>query len=145
MCLLFVVYNLFLLWGLIYCFVCLCVVFSPRAAPGSRPLSVQPECLWLPFALRKNTSPSCCLTTASVIRSGWVTWPKKCLYLYLYLYTWMIDVWFVFDLQHSIGVVHVPGKRPFGQSLVYIFVDGQQQLSAPLKYPTMTEVRETTH
>ncbi|KAL0190324.1 hypothetical protein M9458_013022, partial [Cirrhinus mrigala] len=38
-----------------------------------------------------------------------------------------------------IGVVHVPGKRPFGQSLVYIFVDGQQKLSAPLKYPTMTE------
>uniref|UniRef100_A0A673H021 Neurobeachin-like protein 2 n=1 Tax=Sinocyclocheilus rhinocerous TaxID=307959 RepID=A0A673H021_9TELE len=31
------------------------------------------------------------------------------------------------------------GKRPFGQSLVYIFVDGQQKLSAPLKYPTMTE------
>ncbi|KAJ3584809.1 hypothetical protein NHX12_015304, partial [Muraenolepis orangiensis] len=40
---------------------------------------------------------------------------------------------------HSIGVVHVPGKRPFGQSLVYIYVDGQQKLSAPLKYPIMTE------
>lgn len=38
-------------------------------------------------------------------------------------------------------MVHVPGKRPFGQSLVYIYVDGQQKLSAPLKYPTMTEVR----
>lgn len=46
-----------------------------------------------------------------------------------------------FSLQHSIGVVHVPGKRPFGQSLVYIYVDGQQKLSAPLKFPTMTEVR----
>lgn len=44
-------------------------------------------------------------------------------------------------LQHSISVVHVPGKRPFGQSLVYIYVDGQQKLSAPLKYPIMTEVR----
>lgn len=43
--------------------------------------------------------------------------------------------------QHSIGVVHVPGKRPFGQSLLYIYVDGQQKLSAPLKYPIMTEVR----
>lgn len=42
--------------------------------------------------------------------------------------------------QHSIAVVHMPGKRPFGQSLVYIYVDGQQKLSAPLKYPTMTEV-----
>lgn len=49
----------------------------------------------------------------------------------------------VFRPQHSIGVVHVPGKRPFGQSLVYIYVDGQQKLSAPLKYPTMTEVRVT--
>lgn len=47
----------------------------------------------------------------------------------------------IFCLQHSIGVVHVPGKRPFGQSLVYIYVDGQQKLSAPLKYPNMTEVR----
>ncbi|KAM6945740.1 LOW QUALITY PROTEIN: neurobeachin-like protein 1 [Aplochiton taeniatus] len=43
------------------------------------------------------------------------------------------------SLWHSIGVVHVPGKRPFGQSLVYIYVDGQQKLSAPLRYPTMTE------
>lgn len=51
---------------------------------------------------------------------------------------------FVFNPQHSIGVVHVPGKRPFGQSLVYIYVDGQQKLTAPLKYPTMTEVRGTT-
>ncbi|KAK0136009.1 Neurobeachin-like protein 1 [Merluccius polli] len=42
--------------------------------------------------------------------------------------------------QHSVGVVHVPGKRPFGQSLVCIYVDGQQKLSAPLKYPVMTEV-----
>uniref|UniRef100_A0A8C7QXM9 Neurobeachin-like protein 2 n=1 Tax=Oncorhynchus mykiss TaxID=8022 RepID=A0A8C7QXM9_ONCMY len=39
----------------------------------------------------------------------------------------------------SLWVIHVPGKRPFGQSLVYIYVDGQQKLSAPLKYPTMTE------
>nr|XP_023698354.1 neurobeachin-like protein 1 isoform X3 [Paramormyrops kingsleyae] len=43
------------------------------------------------------------------------------------------------SLWHSIAVVHMPGKRPFGQSLVYIYVDGQQKLSAPLKYPTMTE------
>lgn len=50
----------------------------------------------------------------------------------------------VFNPQHSIGVVHVPGKRPFGQSLVYIYVDGQQKLSAPLKYPNMTEVSGST-
>lgn len=45
-----------------------------------------------------------------------------------------------FVFQHYIGVVHVPGKRPFGQSLVYIYVDGQLKLSAPLKYPNMAEV-----
>ncbi|XP_056884546.1 neurobeachin-like protein 1 isoform X3 [Takifugu flavidus] len=49
------------------------------------------------------------------------------------------DYCFCDSLWHSIGVVHIPGKRPFGQSLVYIYVDGQQKLSAPLKYPTMTE------
>lgn len=47
---------------------------------------------------------------------------------------------FYFVFQHYIGVVHVPGKRPFGQSLVYIYVDGQLKLSAPLKYPNMAEV-----
>ncbi|CAG01002.1 unnamed protein product, partial [Tetraodon nigroviridis] len=49
------------------------------------------------------------------------------------------DYCFCDSLWHSIGVVHIPGKRPFGQSLVYIYVDGQQKLSAPLKYPIMTE------
>uniref|UniRef100_A0A8C2BB23 Neurobeachin-like protein 2 n=1 Tax=Cyprinus carpio TaxID=7962 RepID=A0A8C2BB23_CYPCA len=61
-----------------------------------------------------------------------------------YVTVMLPDYCFCDSLWHSIGVVHVPGKRPFGQSLVYIFVDGQQKLSAPLKYPTMTEVRETT-
>ncbi|CAL8289347.1 unnamed protein product [Lota lota] len=49
------------------------------------------------------------------------------------------DYCFCDSLWHSVGVVHVPGKRPFGQSLVYIYVDGQQKLSAPLRYPVMTE------
>uniref|UniRef100_A0A8C2D486 Neurobeachin-like protein 2 n=1 Tax=Cyprinus carpio TaxID=7962 RepID=A0A8C2D486_CYPCA len=56
-----------------------------------------------------------------------------------YVTVMLPDYCFCDSLWHSIGVVHVPGKRPFGQSLVYIFVDGQQKLSAPLKYPTMTE------
>lgn len=47
------------------------------------------------------------------------------------------------SFKHYIGVVHVPGKRPFGQSLVYIYVDGQLKLSAPLKYPNMAEVLMT--
>ncbi|XP_046887347.1 neurobeachin-like protein 1 [Hypomesus transpacificus] len=56
-----------------------------------------------------------------------------------YVTVMLPDYSFCDSLWHSIGVVHVPGKRPFGQSLVYIYVDGQQKLSAPLKYPTMTE------
>lgn len=34
----------------------------------------------------------------------------------------------------------MPGKRPFGQSLVYIYVNGQQKISAPLRFPAMNEV-----
>ncbi|KAM8904058.1 neurobeachin-like protein 1 isoform 2-T3 [Spinachia spinachia] len=56
-----------------------------------------------------------------------------------YVTVMLPDYCFCDSLWHSIAVVHVPGKRPFGQSLVYIYVDGQQKLSAPLKYPTMTE------
>ncbi|KAL4635789.1 neurobeachin-like protein 1 [Arapaima gigas] len=56
-----------------------------------------------------------------------------------YVTVMLPDYCFCDSLWHSVGVVHVPGKRPFGQSLVYIYVDGQQKLSAPVKYPTMTE------
>ncbi|XP_041835153.1 neurobeachin-like protein 1 isoform X2 [Melanotaenia boesemani] len=56
-----------------------------------------------------------------------------------YVTVMLPDYCFCDSLWHSVGVVHVPGKRPFGQSQVYIYVDGQQKLSAPLKYPTMTE------
>ncbi|XP_034145638.1 neurobeachin-like protein 1 isoform X8 [Esox lucius] len=56
-----------------------------------------------------------------------------------YVTVMLPDYSFCDSLWHSIGVVHVPGKRPFGQSLVYVYVDGQQKLSAPLKYPGMTE------
>eukprot|EP00064_Thunnus_orientalis_P017246 superscaffoldBa00003616_g17326 len=62
-----------------------------------------------------------------------------------YVTVMLPDYCFCDSLWHSIGVVHVPGKRPFGQSLVYIYVDGQQKLSAPLKYPTMTEVFISAH
>uniref|UniRef100_A0A673H1L5 Neurobeachin-like protein 2 n=1 Tax=Sinocyclocheilus rhinocerous TaxID=307959 RepID=A0A673H1L5_9TELE len=43
-----------------------------------------------------------------------------------YVTVMLPDYCFCDSLWHSIGVVHVPGKRPFGQSLVYIFVDGQE-------------------
>ncbi|XP_042558754.1 LOW QUALITY PROTEIN: neurobeachin-like protein 1 [Clupea harengus] len=56
-----------------------------------------------------------------------------------YVTVMLPDYCFCDSLWHSIGVVHVPGKRPFGQSLVHIYVDGQQKLSSPLKFPNMTE------
>ena len=34
----------------------------------------------------------------------------------------------------------MPGKRPFGQSLVYIYDNGQQKVYAPLRFPAMNEV-----
>ncbi|XP_053554652.1 neurobeachin-like protein 1 isoform X2 [Bombina bombina] len=43
------------------------------------------------------------------------------------------------SLWHSVTIVHIPGKRPFGQSLVNIYVNGQQKVSAPLKFPSMSE------
>uniref|UniRef100_A0A8C3MD63 Neurobeachin like 1 n=1 Tax=Geospiza parvula TaxID=87175 RepID=A0A8C3MD63_GEOPR len=49
------------------------------------------------------------------------------------------DHCFFDSLWHNITIVHVPGKRPFGQSLVYIYVNGQQKISAPLRFPAMNE------
>ncbi|XP_058520854.1 neurobeachin-like protein 1 isoform X1 [Ochotona princeps] len=43
------------------------------------------------------------------------------------------------SLWHNVTIVHMPGKRPFGQSLVYIYDNGQQKVSAPLKFPAMNE------
>lgn len=49
------------------------------------------------------------------------------------------DHCFFDSLWHNITIVHMPGKRPFGQSLVYIYVNGQQKISAPLRFPAMNE------
>uniref|UniRef100_A0A672QFS7 Neurobeachin-like protein 2 n=1 Tax=Sinocyclocheilus grahami TaxID=75366 RepID=A0A672QFS7_SINGR len=49
-----------------------------------------------------------------------------------YVTVMLPDYCFCDSLWHSIGVVHVPGKRPFGQSLVYIFVDGHLLLCVSL-------------
>ncbi|XP_060137891.1 neurobeachin-like protein 1 [Zootoca vivipara] len=49
------------------------------------------------------------------------------------------DHCFCDSLWHNISIVHMPGKRPFGQSLVYIYVNGQQKISAPLRFPAMNE------
>ncbi|XP_069839468.1 neurobeachin-like protein 1 isoform X4 [Dendropsophus ebraccatus] len=52
------------------------------------------------------------------------------------------DHCFCDSLWHSIAVVHVPSKRSlgfFGQSHVYIYVNGLLKHSSPLKFPTMSE------
>uniref|UniRef100_A0A2K6LW53 Neurobeachin like 1 n=1 Tax=Rhinopithecus bieti TaxID=61621 RepID=A0A2K6LW53_RHIBE len=43
------------------------------------------------------------------------------------------------SLWHNITIVHMPGKRPFGQSFIYIYDNGQQKVSAPLRFPAMNE------
>ncbi|XP_075385717.1 neurobeachin-like protein 1 isoform X2 [Tenrec ecaudatus] len=43
------------------------------------------------------------------------------------------------SLWHNITIVHMPGKRPFGQSLVYLYDNGQQKVFAPLRFPAMNE------
>ncbi|KAM5229140.1 neurobeachin-like protein 1 isoform 2-T2 [Ctenodactylus gundi] len=43
------------------------------------------------------------------------------------------------SLWHNITIVHMPGKRPFGQSVVCIYDNGQQKIAAPLRFPAMNE------
>ncbi|XP_040021146.2 neurobeachin-like protein 2 isoform X1 [Gasterosteus aculeatus] len=40
---------------------------------------------------------------------------------------------------HSVAIVHIPGRRPFGQNLVTIYVDGEQRKTAQLRFPSFSE------
>ncbi|XP_056330694.1 neurobeachin-like protein 2 isoform X2 [Danio aesculapii] len=40
---------------------------------------------------------------------------------------------------HSVAIVHVPGRRPFGQNIVTVYVDGVQCKTAPLRFPSLNE------
>ncbi|XP_076122113.1 neurobeachin-like protein 2 isoform X1 [Alosa pseudoharengus] len=40
---------------------------------------------------------------------------------------------------HSVDIVHIPGRRPFGQNTVTIYVDGEQVKTAQLRFPSMNE------
>ncbi|XP_062847864.1 neurobeachin-like protein 2 [Trichomycterus rosablanca] len=40
---------------------------------------------------------------------------------------------------HSVAIVHIPGRRPFGQNLVTIYMDGVQCKTAQLRFPTLSE------
>ncbi|XP_075036253.1 neurobeachin-like protein 1 [Mixophyes fleayi] len=52
------------------------------------------------------------------------------------------DHCFCDSLWHSITIVHVPAKRSlgfFGQSNVYIYVNGHLKITSPLKFPALSE------
>uniref|UniRef100_A0A3P8V3W9 Neurobeachin-like protein 2 n=1 Tax=Cynoglossus semilaevis TaxID=244447 RepID=A0A3P8V3W9_CYNSE len=40
---------------------------------------------------------------------------------------------------HSVAIVHIPGRRPFGQNLVTIYIDGEQRKTAHLRFPSLGE------
>ncbi|XP_061093012.1 neurobeachin-like protein 2 isoform X2 [Conger conger] len=40
---------------------------------------------------------------------------------------------------HSVDIVHIPGRRPFGQNLVTIYVDGEQRMTGQLRFPSLNE------
>uniref|UniRef100_A0A8C1UJ32 Neurobeachin-like protein 2 n=1 Tax=Cyprinus carpio TaxID=7962 RepID=A0A8C1UJ32_CYPCA len=40
---------------------------------------------------------------------------------------------------HSVAIVHIPGRRPFGQNVVTVYVDGVQCKTAPLRFPSLNE------
>ncbi|XP_051574482.1 neurobeachin-like protein 2 isoform X2 [Myxocyprinus asiaticus] len=40
---------------------------------------------------------------------------------------------------HSVAIVHVPGRRPFGQNVVTVYVDGDLCKTAPLRFPSLNE------
>ncbi|XP_063788663.1 neurobeachin-like protein 1 isoform X2 [Pseudophryne corroboree] len=52
------------------------------------------------------------------------------------------DHCFCDSLWHSVSVIHVPSKRSlgfFGQSNVYIYVNGQLKMTSPLRFPALSE------
>ncbi|XP_061572701.1 neurobeachin-like protein 2 isoform X3 [Cololabis saira] len=40
---------------------------------------------------------------------------------------------------HSVAIVHIPGRRPFGQNLVTVYIDGEQRKTAQLRFPSFSE------
>ncbi|XP_041104104.1 neurobeachin-like protein 2 isoform X1 [Polyodon spathula] len=49
------------------------------------------------------------------------------------------EVSFSDSAWHSVDIVHIAGRRPFGQNLVNIFVDGLLRKSAQLRVPSLSE------
>ena len=42
--------------------------------------------------------------------------------------------------QHCVDIVHVAGRRPFGQNIVSIYADGHLRKTAQLRFPSLHEV-----
>ncbi|XP_051922012.1 neurobeachin-like protein 2 isoform X1 [Hippocampus zosterae] len=40
---------------------------------------------------------------------------------------------------HSVAIVHIQGRRPFGQNLVNIFIDGELSKTAQIRFPSLSE------
>ncbi|XP_061144614.1 neurobeachin-like protein 2 isoform X1 [Syngnathus typhle] len=40
---------------------------------------------------------------------------------------------------HSVAIVHVQGRRPFGQNLVNIFIDGELSKTSQIRFPSLSE------
>lgn len=45
--------------------------------------------------------------------------------------------------QHCVDIVHVAGRRPFGQNIVSIYADGHLRKTAQLRFPSLHEVGDT--
>ncbi|XP_060060817.1 neurobeachin-like protein 2 isoform X4 [Erinaceus europaeus] len=56
-----------------------------------------------------------------------------------YLTVSLPEVPFADSAWHCVAVVHMPGRRPFSQSLVHIYKDGSLLKTAPLRCPSLGE------
>ncbi|KAM4026728.1 neurobeachin-like protein 2 isoform 3-T3 [Anomaloglossus baeobatrachus] len=43
------------------------------------------------------------------------------------------------SMWHCVDIVHLAGRRPFGQNMVHIYADGQLRKMAPLRFPSLNE------
>ncbi|KAG9471910.1 hypothetical protein GDO78_022334 [Eleutherodactylus coqui] len=43
------------------------------------------------------------------------------------------------SMWHCVDIVHLAGRRPFGQNMVHIYADGQLRKVAPLRFPSLNE------
>nr|XP_023403888.1 neurobeachin-like protein 2 [Loxodonta africana] len=57
-----------------------------------------------------------------------------------YLTMSLPEVSFADSAWHCVAIVHVPGRRPFSQNLVHVYKDGHLVKTAPLRYPSLSEV-----